>query len=180
MNYSVDEAYMQMALSVSLDGLGRVWPNPSVGCVIVNDGVVVGHGRTADNGRPHAEAAALEMAGDRAKGATVYVTLEPCAERGRDESCSDKLIKAQVGRVVVACHDPNPVVYKKGIAKLEAAGIDVEVGLYEQQAVDSHIGFFHRIQKNRPFVCLKQAVSSNGMIASATGQRTQISSHDAH
>lgn len=180
MNYSVDEAYMKMALSLAQDGLGRVWPNPSVGCVIVNDGVPVGHGRTAEGGRPHAEAAALEMAGDKAKGATVYVTLEPCAERGRDESCCDKLIRAQVDRVVVACLDINPDVYKKGIAKLEAAGIDVDFGLYENEAIDSHIGFFNRIQKSRPFVCLKQAVSSNGMIAFAPGQRTQISAHDAH
>ncbi len=176
MNYSVDEAYMRMALSIARDGLGRVWPNPSVGCVIVNNGVAVGYGHTADGGRPHAEAAALAMADKKAKGATVYVTLEPCAERGRDESCSDKLIAAQVSRVVVACHDPNPAVYKKGIAKLEAAGIKVDFGLYEKEAIDSHIGFFNRIQKNRPFICLKQAVSSNEMIAAAPGQRTQISS----
>ena len=180
MNYSVDEAYMRMALSIAQDGLGRVWPNPSVGCVIVNDGVPVGHGRTADSGRPHAEAEALSMAGDRAKGSTAYVTLEPCAERGRDESCADKLIAAQVSRVVVACLDPNPVVYKKGIAKLKDAGIEVEFGLYEAEAIDSHLGFFNRIEKNRPYVCLKQAVSSNGMIASAPGQRTQISGADAH
>ncbi len=179
MNYTVDQAYMKMALSIAQDGLGRVWPCPSVGCVIVNDGVAIGHGRTADAGRPHAEAAALEMAGDKAKGATVYVTLEPCAERGRDESCCDKLIRAQVGRVVVACHDPNPVVYKKGVAKLEAAGIEVDFGLYEQEAIDSHIGFFLRITKDRPFVCLKQAVSSNGMIAAGSGQRTQITGEEA-
>ncbi|MFK7840388.1 MAG: bifunctional diaminohydroxyphosphoribosylaminopyrimidine deaminase/5-amino-6-(5-phosphoribosylamino)uracil reductase RibD, partial [Bdellovibrionales bacterium] len=180
MEFSVDEAYMRMALSIAQDGLGRVWPNPSVGCVIVNDGVPVGHGRTADGGRPHAEAAALAMAGERAKGATVYVTLEPCAERGRDESCSDKLIAAEASRVVIACYDPNPVVYKKGVAKLEAAGIKVDFGLYEGEAIDSHIGFFTRLQKKRPFVSLKQAVSSNGMIASAPGERTQISGHDTH
>lgn len=183
MTFTPDEAYMRMALSIAEDGLGRVWPNPSVGCVIVQGGVAVGYGRTADNGRPHAEAAALTMAGDKAKGATVYVTLEPCAERGRDESCSDKLIAAGVSRVVVACLDINPVVYKKGIAKLEAAGIEVEVGLYEQHAVDSHIGFFHRIQKKRPFVVLKQAVSVDGMVAALKshrpGQRTYISGPQA-
>jgi len=180
MNYSVDEAYMRMALSISQDGLGRVWPNPSVGCVIVKDGVAAGYGRTADSGRPHAEAVAIAMAGERAKGATAYVTLEPCAVDGREGACADALIKAEVSRVVVACHDPNPVVYKQGISKLEKAGIQVDIGLYEAEAIDSHIGFFSKIEKNRPFVCLKQAVSSNGMIASAPGQRTQISGADAH
>ncbi|MGH1398289.1 MAG: bifunctional diaminohydroxyphosphoribosylaminopyrimidine deaminase/5-amino-6-(5-phosphoribosylamino)uracil reductase RibD [Alphaproteobacteria bacterium] len=176
---SVDEAYMKMALAVASDGVGRVWPNPAVGCVIVNDGVVVGRGRTADGGRPHAEAAALEMAGARAKGADVYVTLEPCAERGRDESCCDKLIAAQVGRVIVACHDPNPVVCTKGIAKLEAAGIQVDFGVCEEEAIAAHQGFFLRVTDNRPFVCLKQAVSHDGMIAAGKGERTQISGHDA-
>lgn len=179
-NFTVDEAYMKMALSIAQDGLGRVWPNPSVGCVIVNDGVPVGYGRTADSGRPHAEAAAIAAAGERAKGATAYVTLEPCAEVGREGPCSDALIAAGVSRVVVACYDPNPVVFKKGIAKLEAAGITVDFGLYEEEAKASHIGFFKRMTENRPMVTLKQAVSADGMIAAGIGQRTQISGGEAH
>lgn len=180
MNFSVDEAYMRMALSVAQDGLGRVWPNPAVGCVLVNDGVPVGVGRTADGGRPHAETEAIKAAGDRAKGATAYVTLEPCNHDGETPPCSQALINAGVVRVVVACSDPDPRTAGQGLHALKDAGISVELGLYEEMASDLNAGFFSRVEKSRPYVCLKQAVSSNGMIASAPGQRTQISAHDAH
>jgi len=184
MNFSVDEAYMRMALSIAQDGLGRVWPNPAVGCVLVNDGVPVGVGRTADGGRPHAETEAIKAAGDRAKGATAYVTLEPCNHDGKTPPCSRALIDTGVARVVVACGDPDERTAGQGIEALKAAGVDVEVGLYEEMARDLNAGFFSRLEKGRPYICLKQAVSSNGMIASrdsnGAGQRTQISGHDAH
>jgi len=184
MNYSVDEAYMRMALSVAQDGLGRVWPNPSVGCVLVHDGVPVGVGCTADGGRPHAETVAIAAAGERAKGATAYVTLEPCHHHGKTPPCSRALIEAGVSRVVVACVDPDPRTAGQGIEALRAVGIDVEVGLYGDMALDLNIGFFKRVEENRPFVCLKQAISANGLIASrdahGAGQHTQISGHDAH
>jgi len=180
MNYSVDEAYMKMALSIAQDGLGRVWPNPSVGCVLVNDGVAVGHGRTADGGRPHAETEAIKMAGEKARGATAYVTLEPCNHDGKTPPCSGALIRAGVSRVFVACEDPDPRTAGQGITALRDARIEVDVGLYAQEARDLNVGFFNRLEKGMPFICLKQAVSSNGMIASAPGQRTQISGVDAH
>lgn len=180
MNFSVDEAYMRMALSIAQDGLGRVWPNPAVGCVLVKDGVPVGVGRTADGGRPHAETEAIEAAGDRAKGSTAYVTLEPCNHDGKTPPCSQALIDAGVERVVVACADPDPRTQGDGLRRLKDAGVQAELGLYEEMAQDLNIGFFSRLEKDRPFVCLKQAVSSNGMIASAPGERTQISGYDAH
>lgn len=180
MNFSVDEAYMRMALSVAQDGLGRVWPNPAVGCVLVKDGVPVGVGRTADGGRPHAETVAIEAAGERAKGATAYVTLEPCNHDGKTPPCSQALIDAGIVRAVIACSDPDPRTAGQGIEALKAAGIEVEVGLYEDMARDLNAGFFSCLENNRPYICLKQAVSSNGMIATAPGQRTQISAHDAH
>ena len=180
MGVSVDEAYMRMALSLAQDGLGRVWPNPSVGCVLVNDGVPVGYARTADRGRPHAETQAIEAAGERAKGATAYVTLEPCHHEGSTPACSKALIEAGVARVLVACEDPDPRTAGQGIQRLRDAGIDVEVGIFEDLANEINAGFFSRIQRQRPFVCLKQAVSANGMIAAAKGQRSQISGHDAY
>lgn len=184
MNFSVDEAYMRMALSVAQEGLGRVWPNPAVGCVLVNDGVPVGVGHTADGGRPHAETQALAAAGNKAKGASAYVTLEPCNHHGQTPPCSGALIDAGVARVVVACEDPDPRTAGQGIARMREAGIDVDVGLYADMARDLNIGFLTRIEKGRPFVCLKQAVSADGMIATrdpqGAGQRTQISGHEAH
>jgi len=170
-----DQSYMHMALNMARQGVGYVAPNPSVGCIIVNDGVVVGRGRTAAGGRPHAEAAALVQAGALAKGATVYVTLEPCVGHGREGPCADALIKAQVRRVVVACHDLNPVVYKKGVQTLEDAGVEVTFGVLEDGAQEKHRGFFLRVTNNRPFVTLKQAISADGKIAAAKGRRTQIS-----
>lgn len=170
-----DEDYMRMALNMGQRGLGFVAPNPSVGCVIVKDDVIVGRGRTAEGGRPHAEAAALAHARADAKGATAYVTLEPCAEHGREGPCAAALIKAGVSRVVIACYDLNPAVYKKGVQILEDAGVEVTYGVLEDEARETHKGFFLRIAENRPYVTLKQAVSSDDKIASAIGERTQIS-----
>jgi len=177
---SRDESYMRMALSLAEEGLGRVWPNPAVGCVIVNDGVVVGQGRTADGGRPHAEAEALAEAGAAAKGADVYVSLEPCSHHGKTPPCAEALVEAGVARVFVGCGDPDPRVAGQGIAILQDAGIEVVEGLCEDEALALNRGFFMRIEKGRPFVCLKQAVSADGMIAAGVGQRTQISGKDAH
>ncbi|MCF2870020.1 bifunctional diaminohydroxyphosphoribosylaminopyrimidine deaminase/5-amino-6-(5-phosphoribosylamino)uracil reductase RibD [Octadecabacter sp. G9-8] len=163
---------MGVALSLGRRGLGRVWPNPNVGCVIVKDGRVIGRGWTADGGRPHAEARAL--AGIDAAGATAYVTLEPCAHHGQTPPCSAALIAAGVTRVVIAADDPDPRVSGKGIAMLEAAGIDVVTGVRGAEARVDLAGFLSRVTQNRPFVTLKLASSFDGRIATAIGESKWI------
>lgn len=165
-----DAGWMRTALGLARRGLGRVWPNPAVGCVIVSGDEVVGRGRTADGGRPHAEAAALAEAGGRARGATAYVTLEPCVREGRAGPCTDALIAAGVARVVVAIEDPDPRVSGAGIAALQAAGIAVEVGCLAAEAVALNRGFLRRVTSGRPMLTLKLAASLDGRIATATGE----------
>lgn len=145
---------MRAALALAREGLGRVWPNPSVGCVVVRDGRVVGLGRTADGGRPHAEMVALEEAGPRARGARVFVTLEPCSHWGKTSPCSQALVEAEVGEVVVAVRDPDPRVNGKGIAWLERAGIRVTEGSGTAEATQINAGFFLRILEGRPLVAV--------------------------
>lgn len=174
-----DHDYMKTVLDLSRHGLGHVAPNPSVGCLIVKEGVIVGRGVTAPSGRPHAEAMALAQAGEAARGATVYVTLEPCAVPGRGPACSDLLVEAGVERVVFACIDPHPAVNGAGAKKMRAAGIEVVAGILEEEAQAMHRGFFSKVLHNRPFVTLKCAISANNKIADAPGQRTQISGEAA-
>src|SRR5579859_5635771 len=131
---SADRQFMQVALTLARRGLGNVWPNPAVGCVIVRDGVVVGRGWTQPGGRPHAETEALRRAGDRARGATAYVTLEPCAHLGRTPPCAEALVEAGIARCVVAIDDPDPRVAGRGLEKLRAAGIEVSTGLLAEEA----------------------------------------------
>lgn len=163
------ESHMRTALALAARGLGNTWPNPAVGCVLVRDGLVVGRGWTQPGGRPHAEAEALARAGDRACGATAYVTLEPCSHHGKTPPCAGALIKAGVARVVVACGDSDPRVAGRGIAMLRAAGITVAEGVCEAEALALNEGFFRRIGENRPLVTLKTATTLDGRIASATG-----------
>ncbi len=143
---------MQRALSLARGGLGRVWPNPSVGCVIVNDGEVVGEGATQPGGRPHAEVVALKDAGEAARGATAYVSLEPCAHFGKTPPCADAMIAAGIVHCVVAIIDPDPRVNGKGLKKLEAAGVTTELGLFAEEARAINEGFFLRIETGRPLV----------------------------
>lgn len=143
---------MSEALALAENGLGRVWPNPSVGCLVVQAGEVVGRGATRAGGRPHAEVVALADAGDRARGSTVYVSLEPCAHYGRTPPCADALVRAAVARCVVALVDPDPRVNGKGLERLRSAGIDVELGLMSEQARAINEGFFLRVQSGRPLV----------------------------
>lgn len=164
---------MALALSLGRRGMGRVWPNPAVGCVIVRDGVILGRARTADGGRPHAEPQALAQAGD-ARDATAYVTLEPCAHRGKTPPCTQALIDAGITRVVIATGDPDPRVSGKGIAKLRDAGITVDIGVLEAQAKADHVGFLQRLQHDRPFVTLKLALTLDGRIATHTGHSQWI------
>ncbi|WP_375280471.1 bifunctional diaminohydroxyphosphoribosylaminopyrimidine deaminase/5-amino-6-(5-phosphoribosylamino)uracil reductase RibD [Pseudooctadecabacter sp.] len=168
---------MGLALSLGRRGLGRVWPNPNVGCVIVKDGRVIGRGWTADGGRPHAETQALAQCA--AVGATAYVTLEPCAHTGKTPPCAQALIDAKVARVVIAADDPDPRVSGKGIAMLRAAGIEVETGVRTAEAVRDMAGFLTRMTQNRPFVTLKLASSFDGRIATATGESQWITGPDA-
>ncbi len=170
---------MALALSLGRRGMGRVWPNPAVGCVIVKDGTIVGRGRTADGGRPHAEPQALAQAGDAACGATAYVSLEPCAHYGKTPPCAETLISSGVARVVIACTDPDPRVAGRGIAMLQAAGIEVTLGVREAEAQRDHAGFFSRVTKSRPWVTLKLATTLDGRIATATGQSQWITGPDA-
>ena len=165
---------MALALSLGRQGMGRVWPNPAVGCVIVKDGVIIARARTADGGRPHAETAALAQAGQAAKGATAYVTLEPCAHHGKTPPCAEALIAAGITRVVVAAGDPDPRVAGKGIRMLRDAGIAVQTGVMAQEAQEDHHGFFLRIMQNRPFVTLKLAGTLDGRIATASGESKWI------
>ncbi len=169
-----DARFMALALSLGRRGMGRVWPNPAVGCVIVKAGRIVGRGWTADGGRPHAETCALGQAGDAARGADVFVTLEPCAHHGVTPPCACALIVAGVGRVVVACGDPDPRVAGRGIAMLREAGITVQTGLMEAEARADHAGFLLRVTEGRPFVTLKMAATLDGRIATASGESRWI------
>jgi diaminohydroxyphosphoribosylaminopyrimidine deaminase/5-amino-6-(5-phosphoribosylamino)uracil reductase len=171
---TADLPHMQAALALARRGLGTTWPNPSVGCVIVRDGRVIGRGNTAPGGRPHAEPIALAMAGDLARGATAYVTLEPCCHWGRSPPCTDALIAAGIARVVVAAGDPDPRVDGLGLEKLRAAGIAVETGLLEDEARDVLLGFSTRVTLGRPMVTLKLASTLDGRIATSAGESQWI------
>ncbi len=165
---------MRAALALARRSLGRTWPNPAVGCVIVKDGGVVGRGRTQDGGRPHAEVDALAAAGEAARGATVYVTLEPCSHFGKSPPCADALVKAGVAKVVSAMADPFPEVNGRGHARLREAGIAVEVGEGAAEAAEINAGFLLRVREGRPLFRLKLASSLDGRIATASGESKWI------
>ncbi|MFO1157887.1 MAG: bifunctional diaminohydroxyphosphoribosylaminopyrimidine deaminase/5-amino-6-(5-phosphoribosylamino)uracil reductase RibD [Reyranellaceae bacterium] len=170
---------MRAALALARRSLGRTWPNPAVGCVIVRDGEIIARGRTQDGGRPHAEVDALRQAGERAKGATVYVTLEPCSHHGRSPPCADALVAAGVARVVSALEDPNPQVNGQGHARLRAAGIAVEVGEGAAEAAEINAGFLLRVREGRPLIHLKLATSLDGRVATASGESQWITGPEA-
>lgn len=174
-----DARWMRLALSLGARGAGRVWPNPAVGCVIVKGGRVLGRGWTAPGGRPHAETQALAQAGPAARGATAYVTLEPCAHFGQTPPCVDALIGASVARVVVALCDPDPRTDGGGVKRLRAAGLSVRVGVEESAARRAHAGFLSRISHGRPALTLKLATSFDGRIATATGESQWITGPEA-
>jgi diaminohydroxyphosphoribosylaminopyrimidine deaminase/5-amino-6-(5-phosphoribosylamino)uracil reductase len=170
---------MQQALELARLGRYTVSPNPMVGCVIVKDNQVVGTGHHQKTGEPHAEIFALQEAGEAARGATAYVTLEPCAHHGRTPPCIDALIKAGISQVFVACTDPNPLVAGKGIEQLRVAGIEVEVGLLAKAATELNQIFFHYITTKRPFVIAKWAMSLDGKTITAATDSKQISGLEA-
>lgn len=171
---------MAGALALSERGRGRTAPNPNVGCVIVRDGIVVGRGWTQPGGRPHAEAMALAQAGERALGATCYVTLEPCAHASpRGPACADLLSAARVARVVAAIGDPDPRTNGQGFARLRDAGIDVVEGIAADAARDAMAGFLTRRAQGRPFVTLKLATSLDGRIALPSGESRWITGPQA-
>ncbi len=159
---ALDRRFMELALTLGRRGLGRTWPNPSVGALVVKDGVIVGRGWTQPGGRPHAETEALRRAGKDAKGATLYVTLEPCSHHGKTPPCVDAIIRAGVTRVVSAIEDPNQEVAGQGHAKLREHGIAVEAGLGAEEAARHHAGHIRRMRDGRPRVLLKLAASSDG------------------
>ncbi len=164
---AADQRFMQLALTLGRRGQGRTWPNPAVGAVVVKDGAIVGRGWTQAGGRPHAEPEALARAGEAARGATLYVTLEPCSHFGKSPPCADAIIAAGIARVVSAIEDPNPEVAGQGHARLRAAGITVDTGLGAAEAARDHAGHFRRVRDRRPHVILKLAVSSDDKIAAA-------------
>ncbi len=164
---AADQRFMQLALTLGRRGLGRTWPNPAVGAVVVKDGVIVGRGWTQAGGRPHAEPEALGRAGEAARGATLYVTLEPCSHVGKSPPCVDAVIASGISRVVSAIEDPNPEIAGQGHARLRAAGIIVDVGLGAAEAARDHAGHFCRVRDKRPHVILKLAVSADGKIGAA-------------
>lgn len=171
---------MAAALGLARRGLGLTWPNPSVGCVIADAaGHVVGRGRTADGGRPHAETEALKQAGPRAGGGTAYVTLEPCAHTGQTGPCADALIAAGIARAVIAIEDPDPRTAGQGVAKLKAANIAVTMGVGRAEAVEVTGGFLTRVIKKRPLFELKTAMTLDGRIASHSGASRWITGEAA-
>jgi diaminohydroxyphosphoribosylaminopyrimidine deaminase / 5-amino-6-(5-phosphoribosylamino)uracil reductase len=161
---------MALALMLGRRGLGRTWPNPAVGAVIVKDGVIVGRGWTQPGGRPHAEIEGLGRAGDTARGATLYVTLEPCSHHGKSPPCADAIVAAGVARVVSALEDPNPKVAGQGHARLRASGIAVDIGIGADEARRDHAGHIRRMREGRPQIMLKLAVSADGK-AGGPGRR---------
>ena len=176
---TADERFMAAALALGRRGLGAVWPNPAVGCVIVRDGRVVARGATQPGGRPHAEAVALARAGQAARGATAYVSLEPCAHHGVTPPCADALVAAGIARVVLALRDPDPRTDGGGAARLRAAGLDVAEGVLEAEARADHAGFLRRVLRGRPHLTLKLATSLDGRIATASGESRWITGPEA-
>lgn len=176
---ALDRRFMQLALTLGRRGLGRTAPNPAVGAVIVKDEVIVGRGWTQPGGRPHAEPEALAQAGEAARGATLYVTLEPCSHVGKSPPCADAIIAAGISRVVSAIEDPNPQVAGQGHAKLRAAGIVVDVGVCADEAARDHAGHFRRVREGRPHVILKLAVSPDDKIGAAGGKPVAITGEAA-
>src|SRR5450631_1879514 len=164
---AADQRFMQLALALGRRGRGRTWPNPAVGAVVVKDGIIVGRGWTQPGGRPHAEPEALARAGEAARGATLYATLEPCSHVGKSPPCADAIIASGIARVVSAIEDPNPEVAGHGHARLRAAGISVDIGIGAGEAAHDHAGHFRRIRDQRPHVILKLAVSSDDRIGAA-------------
>lgn len=179
MTMNTHEQYMQRALALARRGMFSAAPNPRVGCVIVKDGRIIGEGFHERAGEPHAEVHALRQAGEGARGARVYVTLEPCAHTGRTPPCADALIAAGVGEVIVACTDPNPQVAGQGVARLQAAGIVVRVGVCESEARHLNRAFFHRMLTGKPFVTLKLAASMDGRTALSNGESRWITGEAA-
>lgn len=174
MTEALDRGHMAAALRLAQRGIYTSHPNPRVGCLIVRDAVVVGEGWHERTGGPHAEVMALAQAGEQARGATAYVTLEPCCHHGRTPPCTQALIKAGIQRVVVAMTDPNPLVAGQGVAELQAAGIQVETGLMAADAEGLNRGFKSRMQRQRPWVTLKLAMSLDGRTAAADGSSQWI------
>ena len=174
MSMGEDDRWMRLALALGARGLGRVWPNPAVGCVIVKAGRVLGRGWTQDGGRPHAEAMALAQAGGQARWATAYVSLEPCSHHGKTPPCADALIAAGLARVVVGLGDPDPRVSGRGLAALRDAGIQVTEDICAPEARRAHRGFLTRVGQGRPMLTLKLATSADGRIATAAGESQWI------
>ncbi|MBU5345437.1 bifunctional diaminohydroxyphosphoribosylaminopyrimidine deaminase/5-amino-6-(5-phosphoribosylamino)uracil reductase RibD [Paenibacillus lautus] len=174
-----DEFYMSLALDLAERAQGQTGINPVVGCVVVKDGALAGVGTHLERGAPHAEVHALNMAGSKAAGSTVYVTLEPCSHYGTTPPCSERLIAEGVQRVVVACEDPNPLVAGNGIQMLRAAGIRVETGVLKERALRLNETFIKFITTGQPFVTLKTASTLDGKIASKTGDSKWISNEES-
>ena len=174
-----DHAFMARALQLAERGRDTAPPNPNVGCVIVKGGRIIGEGFHAKAGEPHAERVAMNACTESPEGATVYVTLEPCAHQGRTGPCADALVEARVGRVVAALEDPYPRVRGQGFAKLRSAGIRVDVGCMAAQAEETHRSFLHRIRSGRPWIRIKAAASLDGRIALANGASQWITGEAA-
>ncbi|MEM7439745.1 MAG: bifunctional diaminohydroxyphosphoribosylaminopyrimidine deaminase/5-amino-6-(5-phosphoribosylamino)uracil reductase RibD [Pseudomonadota bacterium] len=176
---SADQRWMKAAFALGARGLGTVWPNPAVGCILVKDGRVIGRGWTQPGGRPHAEVMALRQAGTAARDATAYVTLEPCSHHGKTGPCAEALLTAGIARLVGATQDPDPRVAGRGYAMLEEAGVDVTRSCLPEQAEEAHGGFFARVRTRRPLVTLKLASSIDGRIATGSGDSRWITGSDA-
>src|SRR5438045_5391830 len=173
MDSALDKRFMGLALTLGRRGLGNAWPNPAVGAVVVKDGVVVGRGWTQPGGRPHAEVEALARAGEAARGATIYTTLEPCSHFGKSPPCADAIIAAGIARVVSAMADPNPEIAGEGYRRLKAKGIAVVTGVGADEARRAHAGHVSRMRDGRPHVLLKLAVSADGK-AGLAGRRPAV------
>ncbi len=174
-----DAQFMAVALRLAERGLGQVWPNPAVGCIVVKSDQVVGRGWTQPGGRPHAEFEALRRAGGGALGATAYVTLEPCAHYGQTPPCTMALLHAGIRRAVIATRDPDPRVDGRGIEQLRQAGVEVAVGLAQDEAERLNAGFFLRVRAGRPLITLKLATSLDGRIATRAGASRWITGEEA-
>lgn len=172
--YVNDKNYMRSCINIARRGSGCTSENPSVGCVIVKDGVIIARARTSNGGRPHAEAIAIKIAGEKAWGATLYVTLEPCAHHGETPPCVNAILSSGIKRVVIGVQDPDPRTAGQSILKLKNAEIEVQEGVLETECKKLHAGFISRVTKNRPYVTLKVACTLDGKIACANGESQWI------